>query len=78
MAPSGPGGKTFIIDSFYPVVAGGGLHFVSAFAGATGLRRRVLKRFIVFNLAQCEGLPEALATSPEPLPQRRIIPGRKR
>lgn len=31
-----------------------------------------LKRFTVFNAAQCEGLPERLTTDPAPLPQREL------
>lgn len=33
-----------------------------------------MKRFTVFNVAQCDGLPEHLFTAAEPLPQREIIP----
>jgi len=33
-----------------------------------------LKRFTVFNVAQCDGLPEALTAGPVPLPERRTIP----
>ncbi|AZO34837.1 DUF1738 domain-containing protein [Mesorhizobium sp. M2A.F.Ca.ET.046.02.1.1] len=33
-----------------------------------------LKRFTVFNVAQCEGLPEHLYGQPEPLPECEIIP----
>lgn len=33
-----------------------------------------LKRYIVFNLAQCEGLRAGLARDPAPLPEREIIP----
>jgi len=33
-----------------------------------------LKRFTVFNLAQCEGLREGLARNPAPLPEREIVP----
>jgi len=33
-----------------------------------------LKRFTVFNAAQCDGLPESLHGEPEPLPEREIIP----
>ncbi|AMK18898.1 hypothetical protein K663_12590 [Sphingobium sp. MI1205] len=33
-----------------------------------------LKRFTVFNVAQCEGLREGLAADPEPLPQREFVP----
>ena len=33
-----------------------------------------LKRFTVFNVAQCDGLPERLQSEPEPLPEREIIP----
>lgn len=33
-----------------------------------------LKRFTVFNVAQCEGLREGLASDPAPLPDREIVP----
>ena len=33
-----------------------------------------LKRFTVFNAAQCEGLPADLAADPAPLPEREIVP----
>ena len=33
-----------------------------------------LKRFTVFNVAQCEGLRPGLAVDPAPLPEREIIP----
>ena len=33
-----------------------------------------LKRFTVFNIAQCEGLRPGLAVDPAPLPEREIIP----
>ncbi|NKJ01298.1 zincin-like metallopeptidase domain-containing protein [Novosphingobium sp. SG707] len=33
-----------------------------------------LKRFTVFNIAQCEGLREGLASDPAPLPERQIVP----
>lgn len=33
-----------------------------------------LKRFTVFNVAQCEGLREGLAADPAPLPKREIVP----
>lgn len=33
-----------------------------------------LKRFTVFNVAQCEGLRPGLATEPAPLPDRQIVP----
>lgn len=33
-----------------------------------------LKRFTVFNVAQCEGLRAGLATDPAPLPEREIVP----
>ncbi|WDF71339.1 ArdC family protein [Novosphingobium sp. KACC 22771] len=33
-----------------------------------------LKRFTVFNLAQCEGMREGLSADPEPLPERQIVP----
>ncbi|MEO8723823.1 MAG: zincin-like metallopeptidase domain-containing protein [Sphingobium sp.] len=33
-----------------------------------------LKRFTVFNVAQCEGLRARIATDPAPLPEREVIP----
>ena len=33
-----------------------------------------LKRFTVFNVAQCEGLPEDFAADPAPLPEREVVP----
>jgi len=33
-----------------------------------------LKRFTVFNIAQCEGLRSGLADDPAPLPEREIVP----
>ena len=33
-----------------------------------------LKRFTVFNAAQCEGLPADLAADPDPLTEREIVP----
>lgn len=33
-----------------------------------------LKRFTVFNVAQCDGLPPGLAPDPAPLPEREIVP----
>ena len=33
-----------------------------------------LKRFTVFNVAQCENLPEGLASDPVPLAEREIVP----
>ncbi len=33
-----------------------------------------LKRFTVFNVAQCEGLREGLAPDPVPLPEREVVP----
>lgn len=33
-----------------------------------------LKRFTVFNVAQCDGLPGEMASDPAPLPEREIIP----
>lgn len=33
-----------------------------------------LKRFTLFNVAQCEGLGEGLAADPAPLPEREIVP----
>lgn len=33
-----------------------------------------LKRFTVFNVAQCEGLRDGLAPEPVPLPEREIVP----
>jgi antirestriction protein ArdC len=33
-----------------------------------------LKRFTVFNVAQCEGLPEHFYAYAKPLPERQIVP----
>jgi antirestriction protein ArdC len=33
-----------------------------------------LKRFTVFNVEQCDGLPESALGTPEPLPEGQIIP----
>jgi antirestriction protein ArdC len=33
-----------------------------------------LKRFTLFNAAQCEGLPERFVSDPAPLPEREIVP----
>lgn len=33
-----------------------------------------LKRFVVFNVAQCDGLPEQLSTDAPPLPERELVP----
>ena len=33
-----------------------------------------LKRFTVFNVAQCDGLRDGLAPDPAPLPERQIVP----
>ena len=33
-----------------------------------------LKRFTVFNVAQCEGLRSGLASDPTPLPEREVVP----
>jgi len=33
-----------------------------------------LKRFTVFNAAQCDGLPEDLVTVPPPIPEGLIMP----
>ena len=33
-----------------------------------------LKRYTVFNAAQCEGLPETLSVRPAPLPEREALP----
>jgi len=46
-------------------------------AKATGEDAReipFLKRFTVFNVAQCEGLRPGLAADPAPLPERQIVP----
>ncbi len=33
-----------------------------------------LKRFVVFNVAQCDGLPESLSADAPPLPERELVP----
>lgn len=42
--------------------------------GADARTVAFLKRFTVFNVAQCEGLREGLAADPAPLPEREIMP----
>lgn len=42
--------------------------------GDEARRIAFLKRFTIFNIDQCEGLPDALAGVREPLPSRDIIP----
>lgn len=76
-------------DKFVPAEAGGqgsggqgSDAQVSAGAGETGPKERdgapraipFLKRFTLFNVAQCEGLPPDIAIDPAPLPERQIIP----
>ena len=48
----------------------------SSVRGTDAPRRAVpfLKRFTVFNVAQCEGLRAGLASDPAPLPEREIVP----
>ena len=43
-------------------------------SGDTAKAIPFLKRFTVFNVAQCEGLREGLAPDPAPLPEREIVP----
>jgi antirestriction protein ArdC len=43
-------------------------------SGDTAKAIPFLKRFTVFNVAQCEGLREGLASDPVPLPEREIVP----
>jgi antirestriction protein ArdC len=33
-----------------------------------------LKKFVLFNVAQCEGLPDGLAADPAPLPECEVVP----
>ena len=42
--------------------------------GADAKSVAFLKRFTVFNVAQCEGLRPGLAAEPAPLPEREIVP----
>ena len=43
-------------------------------SGDAAPTRSFLKRFTVFNVAQCEGLRPDLASDPAPLPEREIVP----
>ncbi|MEH3101664.1 ArdC family protein [Sphingomonas adhaesiva] len=46
----------------------------AAQAGGDARSVAFLKRYTVFNVAQCEGLREGLAGEPVPLPEREIVP----
>jgi antirestriction protein ArdC len=49
----------------------------SSLRGSDGRPNRsiaFLKRFTVFNIDQCDGLPDHLVASPPPLPEREIVP----
>lgn len=46
----------------------------AAETGATPEAVRFLKRFTVFNVEQCDGLPETASGVAPPLPERQIIP----
>lgn len=71
-------------DRFVPAEAGahGSEPLGSAGSGETGPRERdgtpraipFLKRFTLFNVAQCEGLRSDIAGDPAPLPEREIVP----
>lgn len=56
---------------------GGGDGGQASFRGNDASRAKAipfLKRFTVFNVAQCEGLRPGLASEPVPLPEREIVP----
>lgn len=67
----GERGQTiFYADRFTP--EDGREQGAAAGKGADGEPRSIpfLKRFVVFNAAQCDGLPERLTADPTPLPER--------
>ncbi|TPG18769.1 DUF1738 domain-containing protein [Sphingomonas koreensis] len=46
----------------------------AAESGSDARTVAVIKRFTVFNVAQCDGLRPGLASDPAPLPEREIVP----
>ena len=46
----------------------------AAETGETAEAIPFLKRFTVFNVEQCDGLPETALGTPEPLPEREVVP----
>jgi len=64
------GTTVFYADRFIPKSAAG--H--AADTGEEPEAVAFLKRFTVFNVAQCDGLPESVVVRPLPLPEREIIP----
>jgi antirestriction protein ArdC len=64
------GHTIFYADRFTP--EGRGEDGRNGGEGAEGEPRSIpfLKRFVVFNAAQCDGLPERLTADPTPLPER--------
>ncbi|MGN6278899.1 MAG: ArdC family protein [Sphingomonas sp.] len=61
-------------DRFVPRRAGQDMTSAALAPDAEPKAVPFLKRFTVFNVAQCEGLRAGLATDPEPLPDREIVP----
>jgi antirestriction protein ArdC len=57
--------------------AGDGEGDQSSLRGSDDRRSRAipfLKRFVVFNVAQCDGLPDAYSADAPPLPERELVP----
>jgi hypothetical protein len=57
--------------------AGDGEGDQSSLRGSDDRRSRAipfLKRFVVFNVAQCDGLPDAYSADAPPLPEREVVP----
>jgi antirestriction protein ArdC len=57
--------------------AGDGEGDQSSLRGSVDRRSRAipfLKRFVVFNVAQCDGLPDAYSADAPPLPERELVP----
>ena len=70
----GERGRTvFYADRFVPKAEREGSESGEGDGEARGIA--FLKRFTVFNVAQCEGLPEGLVTAPAPLPERELHAG---
>lgn len=69
----GERGRTvFYADRFTPKDADNGQGREQGESGEEVRSIPFLKRFTVFNAAQCDGLPEGLVTEPAPLPERKL------
>ncbi|MBL45540.1 MAG: antirestriction protein ArdC [Sphingomonadaceae bacterium] len=69
----GERGRTvFYADRFTPKDADNGQGREQGESGEEVRSIPFLKRFTVFNAAQCDGIPEGLVTEPAPLPEREL------